>query len=564
MSYLALARQYRPDDFSHILAQNHITRTLANAITTGRISHAYLFCGPRGTGKTTTARVLAKALNCQKGPTPDPCGECVNCQEIKAGMSPDVFEIDAASNRGIDDIRELRENIRYAPVAGRYKIYIIDEVHRLTNEAFDALLKTLEEPPSHVIFIFATTEPQNLPATILSRTQRFDFKRVPVNALAEAVTNVAKKEGLEIEPRAAILIGRKADGSLRDALSLLDQLINFSEGKITTQTTTDVLGLVKTEFLFEIIGAAFKHDTHLVLEMFNVYFADGNDIDQLAEELLTFVSKLLMVKNSVTESALLEMDNSEIQRAEELVAEIDTSDLLRMMKIIGNYIADKKAGVDPIVAMEVALTSLAGLDKTVEISKILSGINNPGNPVKRGGNPGPSKGNPGNPGARKMTYNRPSYGGTASMPPPSPPQPNTAAEMVTPTGPHELSEIEKWWPNFLSFMKAKSMMLWSQLNQLVLESVEDGKVKLGYNDNNKHLKAFLAKDKKTISEHLSEFCGNETGVLFVKTSIENSSTSGGNGFTNGSAEEFLEKHPKLMEINKLVDGRIIGFKGSNQ
>ncbi|NLI15737.1 MAG: DNA polymerase III subunit gamma/tau, partial [candidate division Zixibacteria bacterium] len=189
MTYLALARRYRPADFESILAQKRITRTLANAITTGRISHAYLFCGPRGTGKTSTARVLAKSLNCKNGPTATPCGECSNCLEIKQGNSPDVFEIDAASNRGIDDIRELRENVRYSPAASRYKIYIIDEVHRLTHEAFDAILKTLEEPPPHVIFIFATTEPQALPATILSRTQRFDFRRVPVSALAEAINN---------------------------------------------------------------------------------------------------------------------------------------------------------------------------------------------------------------------------------------------------------------------------------------------------------------------------------------------------------------------------------------
>ena len=206
MSYLALARRYRPEDFTKILAQNHITKTLTNAVSSGRISQAYLLCGPRGTGKTSTARVLAKSLNCETGPTSTPCCECINCKEIKAGISPDVFEIDAASNRGIDDIRELRENVRYAPVSSRYRVYIIDEVHRLTQEAFDALLKTLEEPPPHVVFIFATTEPQNLPATILSRTQRFDFKRVPVSVLAETVNNVAKSEGLEIEPKAAVLM----------------------------------------------------------------------------------------------------------------------------------------------------------------------------------------------------------------------------------------------------------------------------------------------------------------------------------------------------------------------
>jgi DNA polymerase-3 subunit gamma/tau len=241
MSYLALARKYRPGNFENIVSQHHITTTLKNAVELGRISHAYLFCGPRGTGKTTTARVLAKALNCEKGPTPEPCGVCTVCVEIARCSSPDVFEIDAASNRGIDDIRELRENVRYAAVGGRYKIYIVDEVHRLTKEAFDALLKTLEEPPSHVIFIFATTEPQALPPTILSRTQRYDFKRIPVSALAEAINSIAQKESLTIDPDAALMVAKKADGSLRDAISLLDQLSSFSENRIDVARAAEVL-----------------------------------------------------------------------------------------------------------------------------------------------------------------------------------------------------------------------------------------------------------------------------------------------------------------------------------
>jgi len=564
MSYLALARQYRPDDFSKILAQNHITRTLANAITTGRISHAYLFCGPRGTGKTSTARVLAKSLNCAKGPTSTPCGECNNCREIKIGNSPDVFEIDAASNRGIDDIRELRENVRYAPASSRYKIYIIDEVHRLTNEAFDALLKTLEEPPPHVIFMFATTEPQNLPATILSRTQRFDFKRVPVSSLAETIINVADKEGLEIEPKAALLIGRKADGSLRDALSLLDQLISFSEGKITTQSTAEILGLVKTEFLFNITGAIIDHNAALVLDLFSAYFNEGADIDQLGSELMSFFSKLLMIKNGIKETALLEIDSAEIEKAADLITDIDTSDILRMMKILGDFIANKKSGVDPVIAMEIALTSLAGLDKTIEISQLLAGMSqNPGG-HQNPGNPKLSKMASGGKtsGGRKVSYTKPVSNPAATTARQA--DPPTESSIDSPTGPHKLEEIDKWWPNFLGFIKAKSVPVWSHLHQFTVECVEDNMVKLGYKNGNEHLKKLLAKDKKFLNEQITEFCGNATAITFVKCTMENDDLKKGHDKSGESAEKFLENHPNIKKVHDLIDGSVVRFRGNNQ
>jgi len=567
MSYLALARQYRPDDFSKILAQNHITRTLANAITTGRISHAYLFCGPRGTGKTSTARVLAKSLNCEKGPTSTPCGECNNCREIKIGNSPDVFEIDAASNRGIDDIRELRENVRYAPASSRYKIYIIDEVHRLTNEAFDALLKTLEEPPPHVIFMFATTEPQNLPATILSRTQRFDFKRVPVSSLAETIINVADKEGLEIEPKAALLIGRKADGSLRDALSLLDQLISFSEGKITTQSTAEILGLVKTEFLFKITGAIINHDAALVLDLFSAYFNEGSDIDQLGSELMGFFSKLLMIKNGIKETAILEIDLAEIEKAADIIVDIDTSDILRMMKMLGDYIANKKSGVDPVIAMEIALTSMSGLDKTIEISQLLARMSqNPGGP-RNPGNPTYSKTATGGKtdGGRKMSYTGPASNTSGTITADNPAdQPETAPVIDSPTGPHKLEEIDKWWPNFLGFIKAKSVPVWSHLHQFTVECVEDNTVKLGYKNGNEHLKKLLAKDKRFLNEQISEFCGNATAITFVKCTMENDNLINDNDKSEESAEEFLKNHPNIKKVHDLIDGNVVRFRGNNQ
>ncbi|MGD0650193.1 MAG: DNA polymerase III subunit gamma/tau [Verrucomicrobiia bacterium] len=226
--YQVLARKWRPQQFDDVVGQEHVTTTLKNAIEQNRLAHAYLFVGPRGIGKTSTARIFAKALNCVKGPTTTPCDKCDNCKEIMAGNSLDVLEIDGASNRGIDEVRELRDTCRYAPARGRFKIYIIDEVHMLTKEAFNALLKTLEEPPPHVKFFFATTEPHKLPQTVLSRCQRFDFRRIPITDLVKTIKGIAEKENLEIEKEASYVLARRADGSLRDLLSLLDQVIAYS------------------------------------------------------------------------------------------------------------------------------------------------------------------------------------------------------------------------------------------------------------------------------------------------------------------------------------------------
>jgi len=541
MSYLALARRYRPDDFSKILAQNHITKTLSNAVKSGRIAHAFLLCGPRGTGKTTTARVLAKSLNCEKGPTDTPCGECVNCKEIKAGISADVFEIDAASNRGIDDIRELRENVRYAPVSSRYKVYIIDEVHRLTQEAFDALLKTLEEPPPHVIFIFATTEPQNLPATILSRTQRFDFKRVPVSALAETVNNIAKQEKQEIEPKAALMIARKADGSLRDALSLLDQLTSFSESKITAESASEILGLVKADFLFKITSSIIEHNASQVLELLNIYIAEGGDIDEMSTELSYFLSKLLMIKNKIRDIALLEIDTVELEKYEALTTDIDTFDLLRMLQILADFIAAKKSGVDPVVAIEVALTRMAGLDKTIEINQLLvQGIS--AKPASQST-------------SKKMNYSQPPVKHASRYSKPDNTNNQPATTKIQPSGPHKLEDINKWWPNFLNFIKAKRKMVWVNLQHMSIEKAENNMVTLGYTDKNGGNKSLLETDKSFIAEQISEYCGSNVGIVFIKA---NNNIDNGQKLPQGNVNKILEQNPKIKTIIDNIDGDIIG------
>ena len=296
MSYLVLARKYRPTNFDEVVGQSHITDLLKNAITTKRIAHAFLFSGPRGVGKTSCARILAKCLNCQNGPTLIPCDQCTACKEITQGNSFDVLEIDGASNRGIDEIRTLRENSKFAPSYGRYKIYIVDEVHMLTTEAFNALLKTLEEPPEHVKFIFATTDPNKLPPTIISRCQRFDFKRVSAKTIAEMLSSICQKEGLKIEPDAVHAIAKAAQGSFRDGLSTLDQMSALGMQGIKGEDVYAMLGVVEVELLFQLSDALGQGDCSQALKIFDNLIERGKDLKQLVKDLVEHFRNLMVIK----------------------------------------------------------------------------------------------------------------------------------------------------------------------------------------------------------------------------------------------------------------------------
>ncbi len=296
MAYLVLARKYRPATFADVTGQDHITELLRKAISSDHVAHAYLFCGPRGIGKTSCARILAKSLNCQDGPTLTPCGTCASCQEISKGSGFDVIEIDGASNRGIDEIRTLRENVKFSPSYGKYKIYIVDEVHMLTGEAFNALLKTLEEPPEHAKFIFATTEPHKLPATILSRCQRYDFKRIALKTLVTSLAEICQKENFTVTQDALYAIAKAAQGSFRDALSVLDQISALSERQIEDSDVYSMLGLVEAQLLFDLTDALQSKDCSRALELLDTIIDKGKDIKQLARDLVEHFRNLMVMK----------------------------------------------------------------------------------------------------------------------------------------------------------------------------------------------------------------------------------------------------------------------------
>jgi DNA polymerase-3 subunit gamma/tau len=335
VSYQVFARKYRPQTFDDLVGQAHVTRTLKNAVEKNRLAHAYLFVGPRGVGKTSTARILAKALNCVNGPTITPCGVCDSCKEITGGNSLDVLEIDGASNNGVEQVRELRDNVRYAPSKGHFKIYIIDEVHMLTSAAFNALLKTLEEPPPHVKFIFATTEPQKVLPTILSRCQRFDLHRIPANLIAKHLQFIADKEKITLDPAAAHAIAKGADGGLRDAESMLDQLVAFCGEKIAEPDVLSVFGFTSEQTVANFTDRILRGETSEALELLHAEAENGKDMMKLMSDLISYLRDLLVGK--VKPDALADDLNPELQKSLEAQAAMIETD--RLLELIDQFAA---------------------------------------------------------------------------------------------------------------------------------------------------------------------------------------------------------------------------------
>lgn len=356
MAYISLYRKWRSQDFDEIIGQNHITQTLKNAIESDRISHAYLFCGPRGTGKTSVARIFAKALNCEKGPTKNPCCKCQNCQKIKNGHSVDVIEIDAASNRGIDEIRDLREKVRYAPVEGKYKVYIIDEVHMLTQEAFNALLKTLEEPPSHVVFILATTEIQKVPVTIESRCQRLDFKRIPSAEIKAHLQAIAREEKINIDDKALELVVRAGEGSMRDSVSLLDQLCSYAGNTITSDNVVELLGSSDDEMLFSISNALLNKDISKAIASIKEGIEQGKSVHQLVRDLLMHFRNLLFIKANAQEA--LEVSTEHLKGLEKQAGVFQPVELIKIINTLFSAELDMKWHPHARLVLEVALMGL--------------------------------------------------------------------------------------------------------------------------------------------------------------------------------------------------------------
>ncbi|MEI7436908.1 MAG: DNA polymerase III subunit gamma/tau [bacterium] len=369
MPYEVLARKWRPQQFEDVVGQDHVTRTLRNAITQKRLANAYLFVGPRGTGKTSLARIFAKALNCATGPTEHPCGKCDACREIAAGNSLDVLEIDGASNNGVDQVRDLRDGVKYTPVNAAYKIYIIDEIHMLSAAAFNALLKTLEEPPPHVKFLFATTEPQKILSTIISRCQRFDLRRIPTAQLVERLELIAKDEGVVVERDALLAIARGADGGMRDAESALDQLIAFCGATITEADVLAVFGLVGRQALDELAAAVFSGDAPETIRRVGELDKAGKDIARLLVDLMELFRNVLIYAHA-GESAL-EVLETQAESARLLSAKIAPDRLLRMVDLLVQAEERMRYALSRRTMLEMTLIRCARMSQTVSIEELV-------------------------------------------------------------------------------------------------------------------------------------------------------------------------------------------------
>lgn len=374
MSYQVIARKWRPRDFDGVIFQEHVSRTIKNSIKNNRVSHAYLFSGPRGVGKTTMARILARALNCENGPTDNPCGICENCKEIREGSSFDVIEIDGASNRGIENIRELRENVNFAPLKSRYKVYIVDEVHMLTKEAFNALLKTLEEPPPHIVFIFATTEIHQIPETILSRCQKYFFKKISIESIVGHLRNIVKAEAFKIDDKALYPIARAADGSMRDAQSLLDQVLSFSDGDTSEQDTLSILGIVPLESYIKLLSGIAESQRKKLIDESERVITLGIDIPRYISGFLDVIRAARLLKNGISVQGILGFSDVETAALKHVADKFHDEELSQIFKTGNDLQNDIRFSSNERINLEMALLDMAAVKSMPSLSSIIQKI----------------------------------------------------------------------------------------------------------------------------------------------------------------------------------------------
>ncbi|UCD83357.1 MAG: DNA polymerase III subunit gamma/tau [Deltaproteobacteria bacterium] len=536
MSYVVLARKWRPQRFEEVIGQNHITTTLRNAISSGRIAHAFLFAGSRGVGKTSVARILAKALNCEQGTSPDPCDQCLPCQEITAGNSLDVQEIDGASNTGVDDVRELRENIKYTPSRGKYRIYIIDEVHMLSTSAFNALLKILEEPPAHAIFVFATTEPHRIPETIISRCQRFDFRRIPQGVIRERLKEVLSQEGVELSEQGLVLISKEAEGSMRDALSLLDQIIAYAGKDIPDDKVIEVLGVADRKLLFEASLAVLERDAQSCLEISNKVYNYGYDIKQFGKELLEHFRNLLVVKVAQNPERLLDLTVNEIEELREQGGKLGLEEILQLFNILLKGEEEIARSPYPKLILELTLVKMAQVKKIYPLEELLQKIS-------------------------KLEMH---LGGAAPIP--SPVSSGDGMGTAESRAAEERGELENdTWNGLVEFTRNKKPMLASLLEKGKLLGLSQKEIKIGFPENSIFKENLQDADNlNTFDQICRDFFHRELKIKFSALSPEDCPPPREERIKEKNREREMEMEarndPMVREALNIFGGKITEVK----
>ncbi len=545
MSYEVFARKYRPQTFDDLVGQPHVSRTLKNAVAQNRLAHAYLFVGPRGVGKTSTARILAKSLNCIQGPTVTPCGVCDNCREIAAGNSLDVIEIDGASNNSVEDVRQLRDNVRYAPAKGRYKIYLIDEVHMLSSAAFNALLKTLEEPPAHVKFIFATTEPQKVSATILSRCQRFDLHRIPANLIAQHLQFIAGKEKISLEPAAAHAIARGAEGGLRDAESMLDQLVAFCGEKIGESDVLNVFGFTSEQTVVDLTGRILRGETPAAIDLLHQQSESGKDMMRLMSDLIAYLRDLLVFK--AKPDALQEDVDPDAQKSLASHAELIATD--RLLELIDQFAAaegrmkwapNKKLHFEVAIIKAIQSLGQATLDEVIEnLSALRDGGR--GRPTALAGREEP---------ARKTGITDPGYNKNKTSRVAESPPKYKAAEPSTDVDPARV------WEQLSAKIPPQKAFLRNSAAAAHVLGIEGRNFQLGFSSNEKAMMDILGTqtNRKFLETLLHEITGRDWTVkLTVNDELPSKQAMASE---SGKGSENFKDDPLIQEALEMFKAQI--------
>lgn len=553
MSYLVLARKYRPQTFDEVIKQEHITRTLSHAISAGRVAHAILFSGPRGTGKTTVARILAKAMNCKDGPVSVPCNDCRSCREITGGNAADVFEIDGASNNSVDQIRELRENVRYMPSHSPYKIYIIDEVHMLSIAAFNALLKTLEEPPSHVMFIFATTEPRKIPITILSRCQRHDFRRIDVESISRHMEGLCKKEGVTIDVKSLGLIAREARGSMRDGLSLLDQVMSCSKEKISYDQVLDILGVVDREIILNISGAVIGGDVTAVLDILDEVYNAGHDMKKLYADLIEHFRNLLILKMGEKSRKLVDIPVHEIDLMLDQIRAVPETFLNQMFDLLFKEEMTIARSAQPRVAIEMVFIRMFQVKPALPIDVLITKLDKLREDFCEDRQDLDAT-------KKSILQNRDEN---------SQPATNMAAGTAEsidpfeplPSKPSDRDEtIEDQWKKLLSIFSKKHPALAASLKNSTLKKLTDRQLEIQVNGDDFNINRVRRdKNSSVIQDVCNDFFGKEMEVILLAKKIETHEDQHKKNRA-GHLKQGALSHPLVTDALEIFNGKVVDVK----